>query len=67
MISSRSPEGERRHELIEGMIEPKGYRWTPDAYLELLIAERGEEVRPEPFEAIPLRVGALFGDEEEAG
>jgi Uma2 family endonuclease len=40
------------------------YRWTPDAYLEILIAERGEEVRPEPFEAIPLRVGALFGDED---
>jgi hypothetical protein len=33
---------------------------------ELLVAERGEEVRPEPFEAIPLRVGALFGDDEES-
>jgi Uma2 family endonuclease len=43
------------------------YRWTPDAYLEILIAERGEEVRPEPFEAVPLRVGALFGDDEEGG
>ena len=41
------------------------YRWTPDAYLEILIAERGEEVRPEPFDALPLRVGALFGDEDE--
>ncbi len=40
------------------------YRWTPDAYLELLIAELGEEVHPEPFEALPLRVGALFGDDE---
>lgn len=40
------------------------YRWTPDAYLELLIAERGEEVRPEPFDALPLRVGALFGDDD---
>lgn len=40
------------------------YRWTPDAYLEILIAERGEEVRPEPFDALPLRVGALFGDDE---
>lgn len=40
------------------------YRWTPDAYLEILIAERGEEVRPEPFDAVPLRVGALFGDDE---
>jgi Uma2 family endonuclease len=42
------------------------YRWSADGYLELLIAERGEEVRPEPFEAIPLRVGALFGDDEES-
>ncbi|MCX4242586.1 Uma2 family endonuclease [Paraliomyxa miuraensis] len=41
------------------------YRWTSDAYLEILIAERGEEVRPEPFEALPLRVGALFGDDDE--
>lgn len=40
------------------------YRWATDGYLELFVAERGEEVRPEPFEAIPLRVGALFGDDE---
>lgn len=40
------------------------YRYTPDAYLEILIAERGEGVHPEPFEALPLRVGALFGDDE---
>jgi Uma2 family endonuclease len=40
------------------------YRWAADGYLEILIAERGEEVHPEPFEAIPLLVGALFGDEE---
>jgi Uma2 family endonuclease len=39
------------------------YRWSADGYVEILVAERGEEVRPEPFEAIPLRVGALFGDE----
>jgi Uma2 family endonuclease len=41
------------------------YRWTVDAYLELLIAERGERVRPEPFEALPLEVAALFGDVDE--
>jgi Uma2 family endonuclease len=41
------------------------YRWTIDAYLELLIAERGEVVHPEPFEALPLRVAALFGDVDE--
>lgn len=40
------------------------YRYTPDAYLEILIAERGETVHPEPFDAIELPVGALFGDEE---
>jgi Uma2 family endonuclease len=38
------------------------YRWTVDAYLELLIAESGEVVHPEPFEALPLQVAALFGD-----
>jgi Uma2 family endonuclease len=42
------------------------HRWAAEGYLEILIAERGEEVRPEPFEAIPLRVGALFGDDEES-
>lgn len=43
------------------------YRWETDGYLEVVIAERGEEVRPEPFEAIPLRVGALLGDEDDGG
>lgn len=41
------------------------YRWTPDGYVEILGAERGERVRAEPFEAIELEVGVLFGDEEE--
>ena len=27
-----------------------------------LIAESGEVVHPEPFEALPLQVAALFGD-----
>lgn len=40
------------------------YRWAAEGYLELMTAERGEEVRPEPFEAVALRVGALFGDDE---
>ncbi len=40
-------------------------RWTPEGYSEILAAERGEEVRAEPFEALPLKVGALFGDEED--
>jgi Uma2 family endonuclease len=39
-------------------------RWTPEGYFEILAAERGETVRAEPFEALPLRVGVFFGDEE---
>lgn len=42
-------------------------RWAAEGYLELMTAERGEEVRPEPFEAIPLRVATLFGDDDESG
>ncbi len=41
------------------------YRWTPDGYSEVLVAERGETVRAEPFEAIPLQVGLFFGDDED--
>ena len=40
------------------------YRWAADGYVEILVAERGEVVRAEPFEAIPLTVGVLFGDDE---
>jgi hypothetical protein len=29
------------------------------------VAERGERVRAEPFEAIPLLVGFFFGDDDE--
>ena len=38
-------------------------RWSPDGYITLLRAERSELVRAEPFEAIELVVGALFGDD----
>ncbi|WP_437757394.1 Uma2 family endonuclease [Sorangium sp. So ce1389] len=41
------------------------YRWTPEGYLVALRAERGERVRAEPFGAIELQVGVLFGDERE--
>jgi Uma2 family endonuclease len=41
------------------------YRWAPDGYTEVLVAERGEVVKAEPFEAIPLTVGVLFGDDED--
>lgn len=41
------------------------YRWAIEGYLEIVVAERGERVRAEPFDAIPLAVGTLFGDEED--
>jgi Uma2 family endonuclease len=41
------------------------YRWAAEGYMEVLVAERGDVVRPEPFEAIPLAVGVVFGDDEE--
>lgn len=42
-------------------------RWTPDGYLLVLAAPRDARVRAEPFEAVELFVGALFGDDDEAG
>jgi Uma2 family endonuclease len=38
-------------------------RWADAGYVTILRAERGETVRPEPFEAIELAVGTLFGDD----
>ena len=38
-------------------------RWSAAGYVTLLRAERGEVVRAEPFEAIELAVGTLFGDD----
>lgn len=40
-------------------------RWTADGYTEVLVALRGERVRAEPFLAMELPVGVLFGDDEE--
>ncbi len=39
------------------------HRWHRDGYLVVLSAGRNEVVRAEPFDAIDLRVGLLFGDE----
>lgn len=39
------------------------YRWTDEAFLEVLTAERGERVRAEPFGEIEVDVGVLFGDD----
>jgi Uma2 family endonuclease len=41
------------------------YRWHADGYVEVLIAERHERVRPEPFDAIDLHVASLFGEDED--
>jgi Uma2 family endonuclease len=38
-------------------------RWNESGYITLTRAERGETVRPEPFDAIELDVGTLFGDD----
>jgi Uma2 family endonuclease len=38
-------------------------RWSDAGYVTLIRAERGETVRAEPFEAIELSVGTLFGDD----
>lgn len=40
-------------------------QWTAKGYLEILVALRGERVRAEPFGAVDLPVGVLFGDDEE--
>ncbi len=39
-------------------------RWAPEGYVHVLGARRGDRVRAEPFEAIELGVGALFGDDD---
>lgn len=38
-------------------------RWSGPGYTTVLRAERGEIVRPEPFDAIDVPVGTLFGDD----
>lgn len=41
------------------------YRWHEDGYVEVLIADRSERVRAEPFGTIEFRVGVLFGDDDD--
>ncbi len=43
------------------------YRWADEGYLEVMTGQRGERVRPEPFDAIEIQVGFLLGDDEEEG
>jgi Uma2 family endonuclease len=40
-------------------------RWSPDGYVEVIAADRDEAVRAEPFDAIELKVGVLFGDDDD--
>lgn len=40
------------------------YRWTPEGYLRVLGAQRGDRVHAEPFDAIEIAVGVYFGDDE---
>jgi Uma2 family endonuclease len=42
------------------------YRWHRDGYVEVVIAERDDRVRAEPFDTIELRVGVLFGDDDDS-
>ena len=39
------------------------FRHEPQGYLSVLFADRDQLVRAEPFEALELRVGLLFGDD----
>lgn len=41
------------------------HRWSVDGYVVVQRAAAGETVRAEPFEAIEIRVGVLFGDDED--
>jgi len=41
-------------------------RWTAKGYLTILTASAGQTVRAQPFDAIEIRVGELFGDEDDA-
>jgi Uma2 family endonuclease len=41
------------------------HRWSADGDIVVQRAAAGEMVRAEPFHAIEIRVGALFGDDED--
>ena len=41
------------------------HRWHVDGYVEVLVADRTERVRVEPFAEIEIRVGVLFGDDDD--
>ena len=41
------------------------HRWSADGYIVVQRAAAGETVRAEPFDAIEIKVGVLFGDDED--
>ncbi|MGE0403312.1 MAG: Uma2 family endonuclease [Kofleriaceae bacterium] len=41
------------------------HRWHENGYLVVLTAKAGDTVRAEPFDAVELRVGAMFGIEDD--
>ncbi len=41
------------------------HRWSADGYIQVLLAQRGERVHAEPFDAVEIVVGTLFGDDPE--
>ncbi len=41
------------------------YRWHAAGYIEVLIADRSQRVRAEPFDGVELFVGMLFGDDDD--
>lgn len=41
------------------------HRWSTDGYVEVQAGLRDETIRPEPFEAIEIRVATLFGDDDD--
>jgi Uma2 family endonuclease len=43
------------------------HRWSRDGYVVVQRAAGGETVRAEPFDAIELRAGILFGDDDPSG
>jgi len=38
-------------------------RWQAEGYLNVLTATSEETIKAEPFEAVELRLGSLFGDD----
>lgn len=41
------------------------HRWHESGYLVVLVAKAGDTIRAEPFDAVDLRIGTLFGIEDD--